>query len=139
VTTKNRILEAENAKSVYERNVGDLERKLIENRQRIASAERDIEKLAQARRSSAVSELQSIRAELDEVRQRRSANRELGARSQPWQAGAQDRRNVAFSIIRSSNRSQREFPATETSLIAPGDIVHVRIDKSDGAEAALAR
>lgn len=139
LATRNRTLELEQARATYERNLSELERKLIEARQRIATAERENNKIIRERRNAATGELQTVRALQDENQKRRQASRNLADKVQPMQSGGQDRANAVYSIVRTTGRTQREFPASESTTIEPGDIVHVRIENRQSDETALTR
>ncbi|CCM79318.1 polysaccharide biosynthesis/export family protein [Rhizobium mesoamericanum] len=130
----------------------DLETAVMRARQEFSKASRDLQALYDDRRSEAAVELQKERASMAQERLKRETNQNilLETLSANPSIGHPDDQRVTFHILRREDGKLNDFPASDTTILMPGDVVkvarsipkgelaitHSNVIKGDGAPAS---
>lgn len=112
----------------YHGNRLDLVTAIMRARQNIAETTRSLDGLYDKQRTEVAVELQSEQASLDQQTLKRETTQKLlldalsGDASSPADASAA---TLAFSVTRQEGASVREIPASDSTVLQPGDVVRV--------------
>ncbi len=123
-----RQLELERLLTAYRSDRLDILTAIMRARQGISEARRNLEGLHDTRRSEIASELQSEQANFDQLKMKRDTTQKLlvenlldGNRAQ----GQGEDVPLVFTVSRRKNEQITQFVASETTPLAPGDVVKV--------------
>lgn len=123
-----RQLELERLLTAYRSDRLDILTATMRARQGISEARRNLEGLHDTRRSEIASELQSEQANFDQLKMKRDTTQKLlienlldGNRYQ----GQGEDLPLAFTVSRRKDEQITQFAASETTTLAPGDVVKV--------------
>ena len=94
---------------------------MMRARQSITETTRSLEGLVDKRRTEVSLELQTERGRLDLLKVKMGVGREMLLDSMSTSDGSEQ--EVTFSILRVKGGLQNQFPATETTIVQPGDVV----------------
>ncbi len=106
----------------------DLETAIMRARQEFSRASRDLQALYDDRRSEAAVELQKERASMAQERLKRETNQKLLVETlsaNPSVGRADNAPAVSFRIMRRDHGKLNDFPASDTTILMPGDVVKV--------------
>jgi protein involved in polysaccharide export with SLBB domain len=113
--------------------IAQQDKQLVDNKQKTGLVTEPRLLAAQRDAATAASELIRLKGRLKEIANKIATNKVLILQSDriaPTWAGAQ----LRFSIVRSKGTSFTEMPATETTLVAPGDTIKVKCCGSEAAD-----
>ncbi len=106
----------------------DITTAIMRARQSISQATRDLQALYDERQTEVTSELQSERASLVQLKVKRETSNKLMLQNLSSVGNAPrpgEEPTVTFSIMRRESGIVKEFPASETTVLLPGDVVKV--------------
>ncbi len=106
----------------------DLETAVMRARQEFSRASRDLQALYDDRRSEAAIDLQKERASIAQERLKRETNQKLlfeTLSANPSLGYPEDKPAVTFNVLRREKGKLNDFPATDTTVLIPGDVVKV--------------
>lgn len=112
----------------YHSNRLDLVTAIMRARQNIAETTRNLDGLYDKQHTAVASELQSEQANLDQQKLKQATTQKLllealsGGTGSDVSAGSMA---LAFTVTRQSDGSVREIPASDTTILQPGDVVRV--------------
>lgn len=110
----------------YHANRLDLVTAIMRARQNIAETTRNLDGLYDKQRTEVASELQSEQAGLDQLKLKRETVQKLLlqalSRDTPSEAATE---TLAYTVTRRTDGSAREAPASDTTILHPGDVVRV--------------
>ncbi|MBY3177794.1 exopolysaccharide biosynthesis protein [Rhizobium leguminosarum] len=140
LTVSSRQLDLERLLTTYRSNRLDLVTAIMRGRQAISETTRNLEGLYDTRRSEVASELQSEQASLDQLKLKREMTQKLllddlaaGGSSNITDEALP----LTFTVSRRSEGQIRQFQASETTALIPGDVVRVvRTRIADGVSRA---
>ncbi|AHF88635.1 exopolysaccharide biosynthesis protein (plasmid) [Rhizobium leguminosarum bv. trifolii WSM1689] len=140
LTVSSRQLDLERLLTTYRSNRLDLVTAIMRGRQAISETTRNLEGLYDTRRSEVASELQSEQARLDQLKLKREMTQKLllddlaaGGSSNITDEALP----LTFTVSRRSEGQIRQFQASETTALIPGDVVRVvRTRIADGVSRA---
>ncbi|WP_027666995.1 polysaccharide biosynthesis/export family protein [Rhizobium leguminosarum] len=128
LTVSSRQLDLERLLTTYRSNRLDLVTAIMRGRQAISETTRNLEGLYDTRRSEVASELQSEQARLDQLKLKREMTQKLllddlaaGGSSNITDEALP----LTFTVSRRSEGQIRQFQASETTALIPGDVVRV--------------
>ncbi|MBY5612778.1 polysaccharide biosynthesis/export family protein [Rhizobium leguminosarum] len=128
LTVSSRQLDLERLLTTYRSNRLDLVTAIMRGRQAISETTRNLEGLYDTRRSEVASELQSEQASLDQLKLKREMTQKLllddlaaGGSSNITDEALP----LTFTVSRRSEGQIRQFQASETTALIPGDVVRV--------------
>ena len=107
---------------------------MMRARQSITETTRSLEGLVDKRRTEVSIELQTERGRLDLLKVKMGVGREMLLDSMSTSDGTEP--EVTFAILRVKGGSQKQFPATETTFVQPGDVVTASTSKRARGRAA---
>lgn len=134
LVTEQRYLTAQREAATTEGESLLLKSRLKGTIEELSKADTSLMELRSKFRESVVGDLNSTRARLEQIGVKMATDRSLVAESDkiaPIWVSAQ----LSFSIIRRAGKNFAEFPATETTLVQPGDTIKVKCCGSQPAEA----
>ncbi|ACS60971.1 MULTISPECIES: polysaccharide biosynthesis/export family protein [Rhizobium] len=127
LTLSSRQLDLERLLTTYRSDRLDLVTAIMRGRQAISETTRNLEGLYDTRRSEVASELQSEQASLDQFKLKREMTQKLLL--DDLAAGGSTTTDEAlpltFTVSRRSEGQIRQFQASETTALIPGDVVRV--------------
>ncbi|MBY5568162.1 exopolysaccharide biosynthesis protein [Rhizobium leguminosarum] len=140
LTVSSRQLDLERLLTTYRSDRLDLVTAIMRGRQAISETTRNLEGLYDTRRSEVASELQSEQASLDQLKLKREMTQKLllddlaaGGSSNITDEALP----LTFTVSRRSEGQIRQFQASETTALIPGDVVRVvRTRIADGVSRA---
>ncbi|TBZ26882.1 polysaccharide biosynthesis/export family protein [Rhizobium leguminosarum] len=128
LTVSSRQLDLERLLTTYRSDRLDLVTAIMRGRQAISETTRNLEGLYDTRRSEVASELQSEQASLDQLKLKREMTQKLllddlatGGSSNITDEALP----LTFTVSRQSEGQIRQFQASETTALIPGDVVRV--------------
>ncbi|MBY5838511.1 polysaccharide biosynthesis/export family protein (plasmid) [Rhizobium leguminosarum] len=128
LTVSSRQLDLERLLTTYRSDRLDLVTAIMRGRQAISETTRNLEGLYDTRRSEVASELQSEQASLDQLKLKREMTQKLllddlaaGGSSNITDEALP----LTFTVSRRSEGQIRQFQASETTALIPGDVVRV--------------
>ena len=136
IAVASRQLDLERLLTTYRSDRLDLVTAIMRGRQAISETTRNLEGLYDTRRSEVASELQSEQANVDQLRLKREMTQtllldDLSAGDNP--ANRSEELPLTFSVSRRDEGQIRQFQASETTALVPGDVVRVvQTRMSDG-------
>ena len=102
---------------------------IMRARQAITEATRNLDGLHDKKQTEVASELQQERSNFDQLKMKQSASQKVLLQMLASQSATTgDKPSVTFSITRLDNGEAIQLPATETSQLRPGDVVHVILE-----------
>ncbi len=123
-----RQLDLERLLTTYRSDKLDLVTAVMRGRQAISETTRNLEGLSDTRRSEVASEAQSERANLDQLKMKREMTQKLLVGNLATDGGARNRGEelpLTFTVSRRSEGQIKQFQASETTALVPGDVVRV--------------
>ena len=123
-----RQLDLERLLTTYRSDRLDLVTAVMRGRQAISETTRNLEGLSDTRRSEVASEAQSERANLDQLKMKREMTQKLLIDDLATGVGPRnlgEELPLAFTVSRRSEGQINQFQASETTALAPGDVVRV--------------
>jgi hypothetical protein len=112
----------------YNGNRLDLVTAIMRARQNIAETTRNLDGLYDKQRTQVASDLQSEQASLDLQKLKRETTQKLLIEALPGDATSQTEAGstmLAFSVTRQEGLAVREIPASDSTVLQPGDVVRV--------------
>ncbi|MBA5804964.1 MULTISPECIES: polysaccharide biosynthesis/export family protein [Rhizobium] len=128
LTVSSRQLDLERLLTTYRSNRLDLVTAIMRGRQAISETTRNLEGLYDTRRSEVASELQSEQARLDQLKLKREMTQKLLLDDLAAGGGSNitdEALPLTFTVSRRSEGQIRQFQASETTALIPGDVVRV--------------
>ncbi len=142
LTISSRQMDLERLLTSYRSDKLDLVTAIMRGKQAINETTRNLEGLSDTRRSEIASELQSEKANLDQLKLKRETTQQLLLEQLAANEGANDRGEelpLTFVVSRRDNGQVNQFTASETTELAPGDVVKVtQLRTPEGASDAAA-
>lgn len=139
LTLSSRQMDLQRLLTTYRADKLDLVTAIMRGRQAISETTRNLEGLADTRRSEIATEAQSEQANLDQLKMKRDLTQKLlieglAAGDDAKDPGAE--LPLTFTVSRRNEGQINQFPASETTALEPGDVVrvvqpHVLDDSSD--------
>lgn len=141
-----RQLDLERLLTTYRSDRLDLVTAIMRGRQAISETTRNLEGLSDTRRSEVASEAQSERANLDQLKMKREMTQKLLIDDLATGGNSRNPREelqLAFTVSRRSGGQINQFQASETTALAPGDVVrivqpHISDESSEAASGSSA-
>ncbi|MGR9250800.1 polysaccharide biosynthesis/export family protein [Rhizobium leguminosarum] len=128
LTVSSRQLDLERLLTTYRSNRLDLVTAIMRGRQAISETTRNLEGLYDTRRSEVASELQSEQASLDQFKLKREITQKL-LLDDLVAGGSSNTSNeelpLTFTVSRRNEGQIKQFQASETMVLIPGDVVRV--------------
>jgi len=112
----------------YHGNRLDLVTAIMRARQNIAETTRSLDGLYDKQRTEVAVELQAEQASLDQQKLKRETTQKLLLEALSGDTGSQDDASgatLAFSVTRREGASIRDIPASDSTVLQPGDVVRV--------------
>jgi polysaccharide export outer membrane protein len=128
LTISSRQLDLERMLTTYRSDKLDLVTAVMRGRQAISETTRNLEGLYDARRSEVATEAQSERASLDQMKMKRETTQKLLIEDLGSNDGIKSLGEdlpLTFSVTRRNGEQIDQFQASETTTLAPGDVVRV--------------
>ncbi|WP_064706743.1 polysaccharide biosynthesis/export family protein [Rhizobium bangladeshense] len=128
LTISSRQLDLERLLTTYRSDKLDLVTAIMRGRQAISETTRNLEGLSDTRRSEVAVEAQSERAKLDQLKMKREMTQRLLLDELAADNGLKDRSEelpITFTVSRRNGGRIDQFQASETTTLAPGDVVRV--------------
>jgi polysaccharide export outer membrane protein len=128
LTISSRQMDLERLLTTYRSDKLDLVTAVMRGRQAISETTRNLEGLYDARRSEVATEAQSERASLDQFKLKRETLQKLliaDLGSNDSVKSLTDDLPLTFSVTRRNAGQINQFQASETTALAPGDVVRV--------------
>ncbi|NKK68893.1 exopolysaccharide biosynthesis protein [Rhizobium leguminosarum bv. viciae] len=128
LTLSSRQLDLERLLTTYRSDRLDLVTAIMRGRQAISETTRNLEGLYDTRRSEVASELQSEQASLDQFKLKREMTQKLLLDDLAAGGGStttDEALPLTFTVSRRSKGQIRQFQASETTALIPGDVVRV--------------
>lgn len=128
LTITSRQMDLERLLTSYRSDKLDLVTAIMRGRQAINETTRNLEGLSDTRRSEVASEVQAEKANLDQLKLKRDTTQQLliGELSTGTKANNRDEElPLTFSVSRRDKGQVNQFQASETTELAPGDVVRV--------------
>ncbi|MEB3044871.1 polysaccharide biosynthesis/export family protein [Rhizobium mulingense] len=128
LTVSSRQLDLERLLTTYRSDKLDLVTAVMRGRQAISETTRNLEGLYDARRSEVAIEAQSERASLDQLKMKRDTTQKLLIEDLGSNDGIESLAEdlpLTFSVTRRNGGQIDQFQASETTTLAPGDVVRV--------------
>ena len=128
LTISSRQLDLERLLTTYRSDKLDLVTAIMRGRQAISETTRNLEGLSDTRRSEVAVEAQSERANLDQLKMKREMTQKLLLDELAAGDGLKSRSEelpLTFTVSRRNNGQIDQFQASETTMLAPGDVVRV--------------
>ncbi|MBB4482785.1 polysaccharide export outer membrane protein [Rhizobium etli] len=128
LTVSSRQLDLERLLTTYRSDKLDLVTAVMRGRQAISETTRNLEGLYDARRSEVAIEAQSERASLDQLKMKRDTTQKLLIEDLGSNDGIENLAEdlpLTFSVTRRNGAQIDQFQASETTTLAPGDVVRV--------------
>ncbi|MBB3657679.1 polysaccharide export outer membrane protein [Rhizobium sp. BK650] len=128
LTVSSRQMDLQRLLTTYRADKLDLVTAIMRGRQAISETTRNLEGLADTRRSEIASEAQAERANLDQLKMKRELTQKLLVEGL---AASDDAKNLGialpltFTVSRRNDGQINQFPASETTALEPGDVVRV--------------
>ena len=123
-----RQLDLERLLTTYRSDKLDLVTAVMRGRQAISETTRNLEGLSDTRRSEVASEAQSERANLDQLKMKREMTQRLLVDDLATRGAAKNRGEelpLTFTVSRRSEGQIKQFEASETTALIPGDVVRI--------------
>ncbi|MBW9052900.1 SLBB domain-containing protein [Rhizobium mesosinicum] len=137
LTITSRQMDLERLLNTYRSDKLDLVTAIMRGRQAINETTRNLEGLSDTRRNEVASEVQSEKANLDQLRLKRDTTQQLLLEELASSGNVNERGEelpLTFTVSRRDNGQVAEFQASEATELAPGDVV--RVTQARIAEAA---
>lgn len=139
LTLSSRQMDLQRLLTTYRADKLDLVTAIMRGRQAISETTRNLEGLADTRRSEIATEAQSERANLDQLKMKRELTQKLlieGLAAGDDAKNPRDELPLTFTVSRRNDGQINQFPASETTALEPGDVVrvvqpHILADPSD--------
>lgn len=128
LTITSRQMDLERLLNTYRSDKLDLVTAIMRGRQAINETTRNLEGLSDTRRNEVASEVQSEKANLDQLRLKRDTTQQLLLEELASSGNVNERGEelpLTFTVSRRDNGQVAEFQASETTELAPGDVVRV--------------
>jgi len=128
LTLSSRQMDLQRLLTTYRADKLDLVTAIMRGRQAISETTRNLEGLADTRRSEIATEAQSERANLDQLKMKRELTQKLlieGLAASDDAKNPGDELPLTFTVSRRSEGQINQFPASETTALEPGDVVRV--------------
>ncbi|OWV81608.1 exopolysaccharide biosynthesis protein [Rhizobium sp. N122] len=128
LTISSRQMDLERLLTTYRSDKLDLVTAVMRGRQAVSETTRNLEGLYDARRSEVATEAQSERASLDQFKLKRETLQKLLITDLGSNDGVKslvDDLPLTFSVTRRSDGQINQLEASETTVLAPGDVVRV--------------
>jgi polysaccharide export outer membrane protein len=128
LTISSRQMDLERLLTTYRSDKLDLVTAVMRGRQAISETTRNLEGLYDARRSEVATEAQSERASLDQMKMKRETTQKLLIEDLGSNDGIKSLGEdlpLTFSVTRRNGGQIDQFEASETTTLAPGDVVRV--------------
>ncbi|MGO6880488.1 exopolysaccharide biosynthesis protein [Rhizobium ruizarguesonis] len=129
LTITSRQMDLERLLTTYRSDRLDLVTAIMRGRQAINETTRNLEGLSDTRRSEVASEVQAEKATLDQLKLKRDTTQQLLLEELSNGARANNRGEelpLTFIVSRRDKGQVNQFQASETTELAPGDVVRVR-------------
>ncbi len=137
LTITARQMDLERLLTTYRSDKLDLVTAIMRGRQAINETTRNLEGLSDTRRSEVASEVQLEKANLDQLKLKRDTTQQLLLEELASSGNMNERGEelpLTFTVSRRDNGQVEEFQASETTELAPGDVV--KVTQARTAEAA---
>jgi polysaccharide export outer membrane protein len=128
LTITSRQMDLERLLTTYRSDRLDLVTAIMRGRQAINETTRNLEGLSDTRRSEVASEVQAEKANLDQLRLKRDTTQQLLLEELSNGSNVSDSGEelpLTFTVSRRDNGQVNQFQASETTELAPGDVVKV--------------
>jgi polysaccharide export outer membrane protein len=128
LTLSSRQMDLERLLTTYRSDKLDLVTAIMRGRQAISETTRNLEGLSDTRRSEVATEAQSERASLDQFKMKREMTQKLLLEDLASNDGVKssgEELPLTFSVSRRNEGQINQFQASETTALAPGDVVRV--------------
>jgi len=128
LTVSSRQMDLQRLLTTYRADKLDLVTAIMRGRQAISETTRNLEGLADTRRSEIATEAQSERANLDQLKMKRELTQKLlieGLAASDDAKNPGDELPLTFTVSRRNDGQINQFPASETTALEPGDVVRV--------------
>lgn len=128
LTISSRQLDLERLLTTYRSDKLDLVTAIMRGRQAISETTRNLEGLSDTRRSEVAVEAQSERANLDQLKMKREMTQKLLIDELAADDSLKSRSEelpITFTVSRRNDGRIDQFQASETTTLAPGDVVRV--------------
>ncbi len=128
LTITSRQMDLERLLTTYRSDRLDLVTAIMRGRQAINETTRNLEGLSDTRRSEVASEVQAEKANLDQLRLKRDTTQQLLLEELSNGSGISERGEempLTFTVSRREGGQVNQFQASETTELAPGDVVRV--------------
>ncbi|MBB3390623.1 polysaccharide export outer membrane protein [Rhizobium sp. BK275] len=128
LTVSSRQMDLQRLLTTYRADKLDLVTAIMRGRQAISETTRNLEGLADTRRSEIATEAQSERANLDQLKMKRELTQKLlieGLAAGDDAKNPGDELPLTFTVSRRNDGQINQFPASETTALEPGDVVRV--------------
>jgi polysaccharide biosynthesis/export protein len=128
LTITSRQMDLERLLNTYRSDKLDLVTAIMRGRQAINETTRNLEGLSDTRRNEVASEVQSEKANLDQLRLKRDTTQQLLLEELASSGNVNERGEelpLTFTVSRRDNGQVNQFQASETTELAPGDVVRV--------------
>lgn len=120
--------EVERTIRTYQNERLDLNVAIMQARQNITQATRDLEGLYDRRQTEVASQLQAERATMTQLKLKRDTSQKLlmdNLAAASSSARSVDQQKLQYSIVRNAETSKGEIEALETTVMMPGDVLKV--------------
>jgi polysaccharide export outer membrane protein/exopolysaccharide production protein ExoF len=114
-----------------------LQADLLKTSQDLVRLDQTLRSAPEQRRSEILAEIKDTETKLQEARHRLSTAQAQGQSADLALARDSGEGHPSFSILRDEGSGLEERPATETTLVRPGDILRVRLEKGPASSAGL--
>ncbi|MBB2752926.1 UNVERIFIED_ORG: polysaccharide export outer membrane protein [Rhizobium aethiopicum] len=128
LTVSSKQLDLQRLLTTYRADKLDLVTAIMRGRQAISETTRNLEGLSDTRRSEVATEAQSERANLDVLKMKREMTQKLLIEDFASAGGIkspEEELPLTFSVSRRNEGQINQFQASETTTLAPGDVVRV--------------
>lgn len=128
LTISSRQLDLERLLTTYRSDKLDLVTAIMRGRQAVSETTRNLEGLSDTRRSEVAVEAQAERANLDQLKMKREMTQKLLIDELAADDGLKNRSvelPITFTVSRRNEGRIDQFQASETTTLAPGDVVRV--------------
>ena len=128
LTLSSRQMDLERLLTTYRSDKLDLVTAIMRGRQAISETTRNLEGLSDTRRSEVATEAQSERANLDQLKMKREMTQKLLIEDLASNDGVKspgEELPLTYSVSRRNEGQINQFQASETTALAPGDVVRV--------------
>ena len=120
----------------------DVQTALVRAQQEMRKTERDATDLVKDGKAKASSELREAKASIEQLINRMNTSETLVAETTTSPRTAQNEsggKSLSYWIQRRKDGAMATFPADDGTLVEPGDVVRVEVNRAPGAAASVSR